>query len=314
MIKAMLVRFFPQHPADVHHSISEQTARYTFICVIVLMLGFLIPGTRASAERYEVTATRDICYATYGDRSLSLDLFSPNREGPLPTVVLVHGGGWVQGSRDKFEPLARAIAERGYVVANISYRLATEAMFPAAVSDVKAATRWLRAHAKKHRVDPTKVIGIGGSAGGHLIAMAGLTPGKFEGSGGWNDRSSALAGVVVMGSGVDQVARVKESKSGDIPNCITFFGGSYEEVPQMYRDGSPINYVSSNTPPILFLDGSLDRPGQRYVTMRRKLDELSIHHELSVIEGAKHGQWNKVEFRQAYVDEMARFIEYVASR
>ena len=257
----------------------------------------------------EVNVKRGITYAAYGDRTLQLDLYLPNTEGESRiAIVLVHGGGWIQGSRDKFSKVAQALAERGYVVANISYRLATEAKFPGAVSDVKAATRWLRHHADEYNVDPKRIAGIGGSAGGHLVAMAALTPGRFEGDGGLPDVSSEMSAIVVMGSGVDQVARVRETKGGEVKNCTIFFGGTLEQVPEIYREASPITHVSAQTPPILFLDGSRDRPGERYVEMRKKLDELEITHQLSVVEGAKHGQWGHPDFRPKFVEAMATFL------
>ena len=274
-----------------------------------VFLGLIVVATASHGEG--VTVERNVSYANYGQRTLKLDLFLPDADGLRTGVVLVHGGGWTQGNREKFTSMAEALSKRGLVVANISYRLATEAKFPAAVSDVKAATRWLRANAKKYRVDPKRIVGIGGSAGGHLVAMAGLTSGEYEGDGGSNDFSSELSAIVVMGSGVDQVSRVKESKTGEIENCTIFFGGTIKEVPQVYHDASPINHVSPQTPPILFLDGSLDRPGERYVDMRKQLAALDLPNQLQVIVGAKHGHWNRDEFRGRYVNAMATFIEEV---
>jgi len=276
--------------------------------LVALLFGLMVlPPSELYAV--EVTVKRDLIYARYGERTLELDLYLPESQGDSSAaIVLVHGGGWIQGSREKFSNLARALSERGYVVANMSYRLATEAKFPGAVSDVKAATRWLRHHADKYNVDPNRIAGIGGSAGGHLVAMAGLTPGSFEGNGGLPDVSSEMSAIVVMGSGVDQVARIRESKSGEIKNCTVFFGGTIEEVPEVYHQASPITHVSAETPPILFLDGSLDRPGERYFEMREKLDECGVTHQLSVVDGAKHGQWGHPEFRTKFVEAMTKFL------
>ncbi|MDF1754056.1 MAG: alpha/beta hydrolase [Verrucomicrobiales bacterium] len=262
-----------------------------------------------------VTEALDITYANYGDRAVKLDLYLPANESTelRPAVVLIHGGGWIGGSRKNFRPTAMRLAAAGYVVANISYRLATEAKFPGCVSDAKTAVRWMRAHASEHRIDTNRIYAIGGSAGGHLAAMVATSPGKFEGEGGWSNQSSEVAGVIMMGTGVDQVTRVKESKSGSVKNCVIFFGGELSEKPEVYADGSPITHISKKTPPTLFLDGEFDNPGKRYVEMRKQLDELGVQHELVVIPGAKHGQWGKEPWKAPFEDAMLKFLSKLQS-
>ncbi len=256
-----------------------------------------------------ISETLDIVYANYGERAVQLDLYAPPTDDKArPGIVLIHGGGWVGGSRKAFRNTAMRLATEGYVVANIDYRLATEAKFPGCVSDAKAAVRWMRSNADKHGIDPERIYAIGGSAGGHLAAMVATSPGKFEGEGGNADQSSAVQGVIMMGTGVDQVARVKESKSGSVKSCVIFFGGEYSEKPEVYAAGSPITHISKSTPPILFLDGEFDNPGQRYIDMRKQLDELGVKHDLVVIPGAKHGQWGKEPWKTPFEDAMLKFL------
>jgi len=143
------------------------------------------------------------------------------------------------------------LARIGYVVANIDYRLAAEAKFPGAVLDCKAVVRWMRANAEDLGVDPDRIAAIGGSAGGHLAAMVATTSGDsvFIGEENNLDESDVLQAVIIMGSGVDQVTRVRESKCGRIKNCVIFFGGEYVEVPEIYAQGSLITHLSRTTPP-----------------------------------------------------------------
>ncbi len=293
---------------------------FLFSLIAVLWLGLSI-STGSHAEEKPagppalpdtVTEHQDLVYATYGEREITLDLYTPKAEGPHPGILLVHGGGWTGGTRQGFRATAILLAERGYAVANIDYRLATEEKFPGAVNDLKAAVRWMRAHAATYGIDPSWIGGIGGSAGGHLVGMVATTgPGKFEGEGGWADQSSALQAAILMGAGVDQVTRVKEAKNQSIKNCVIFFGAEYQDNPEIYAQGSPITWVSKDTPPLLFMDGEFDNPGQRYGLMREKLDALGVRNEFKMIPGAKHGQWAREPWLTPYVEAMDAFFKSV---
>lgn len=149
---------------------------------------------------------------------------------------------------------------------------------------------------------------MGGSAGGHLAALVATSPGKFEGEGGWADQSSSVRGVIMMGAGVDQVTRAKESKGGSVKSCVIFFGGEFSEKPEVYAAGSPITHISKETPPILFLDGEFDNPGKRYLKMQGELNELGVSHKLVVIPGAKHGQWGREPWKTPFENAMLEFL------
>ena len=114
-----------------------------------------------------VLETKDVEYANIEGQSLRLNVYRPkNLSAPSPCLVFIHGGGWSKGKREDYLIYNLAFAQRGYVTATISYRLSSVAKFPAAVQDVKAAIRWLRAHAADYNIDPHAIAAIGGSAGG----------------------------------------------------------------------------------------------------------------------------------------------------
>lgn len=207
--------------------------------------------------------------------------------------------------------MSKELAALGYVVANADYRFASEAKFPGAVSDAKAAVRWMRAHASELNLNSELIIGAGFSAGGHLVSMLGTTgsSGKFEGNAGWSEYSSALQGAFVMGAGVDQVARVEETKGRTVKNCVIFFGGELDEKRELYEQGSPITHVDEKTAPFFFYDGEFDRPGQRYVKMRAKMDQFKIPHYFEMLPKVKHGGWNKAEARPQVVNKIHEFIQ-----
>src|SRR5437899_2165063 len=125
-----------------------------------------------------VIADRDVEYSAVGGRQ-TLDIVRPREASatPRPAILLVHGGGFRGGNKEGYTSLAVKLAEHGYVAASANYRLAPRNQFPAAVHDVKAAVRFLRANAAKYGIDTTHVGTLGGSAGGHLVLMLGLTAG-----------------------------------------------------------------------------------------------------------------------------------------
>ncbi|MCG8601292.1 MAG: alpha/beta hydrolase [Verrucomicrobiales bacterium] len=264
-------------------------------------------------EQGELRIRTDVAYAKFGGREVHLDWFRPDDKNVYPGILLIHGGGWIGGSRKAFGTTAQDLARLGYVVANIDYRLATEAKFPGAVLDCKAAVRWMRANAEELGLDPDHIAAVGGSAGGHLAAMVATTSGNpdFADEANHPEESDVLHALVIMGAGVDQVARIKESKNGSIKNCVIFFGGEYREVPETYAQGSPITHLSEKTPPVLMLDGGNDRPGQRYGEFRKKLDSLGVRNDLRVIPNAKHGEWGKPQYRPKFVAAMDAFLRDV---
>ncbi len=258
-----------------------------------------------------IIAHTDLVFGRGGARALKLDLYAPAaKSGRMrPGVVLVHGGGWAGGNRQSFRAMAQQLARRGFVAATIDYRLSGEARFPSAVEDCKAAVRWMRANAKKHRIDPERIGAVGGSAGGHLASMVALTGDSklFEGKGGHPDASSALQAAVIMGAGVDQVTRALEAKK-PIANQLTFFGGPYEKRKEAYAQGSPITHISKGDPPILIIEGEKDSPGERYPAFRRKLDEAGVAHRLVIVQGGKHGCWGSHPWFTPMTEEIAVFL------
>ncbi|RYF88104.1 MAG: alpha/beta hydrolase, partial [Chitinophagaceae bacterium] len=126
-----------------------------------------------------VKSKENVVYSKIGDRKLLADVYYPARKTKqgYPAVVMIFGGGWKSGDKSQNVPIAQQLAAKGYVAITIEYRLSPEAQYPAAVYDVKAAIRWLRAKAKKYNVDKSKIATLGMSAGGQLAALVGTTNG-----------------------------------------------------------------------------------------------------------------------------------------
>ncbi len=117
---------------------------------------------------------KDVEFGRPGGKPLLLDLHVPDGAGPFPAAILIHGGGFDEGSRStNVRPLFDILANAGYAWFSIDYRMAPEFRFPQASEDVATAIRWLHSHAGEYRVDPSRIVLIGESAGGFLVNYAG---------------------------------------------------------------------------------------------------------------------------------------------
>lgn len=145
------------------------------------VLGFFLSAlvlaqAPAPAIPDSVAIERNIPYGQY--KETVLDILQPKAPatGKRPGVLCIHGGGWINGTKEDFLPSCLPYLEQGFVAANVEYRLANVAAAPAAVTDVLKAAQWFRRNASKYDVDPKRIVVTGGSAGGHLALMVGLTP------------------------------------------------------------------------------------------------------------------------------------------
>lgn len=162
----------------------------------LIALGAVLPMPGYAAEPRAVTK-QTLVYAVRDGKPLALDLFKPSSPtGALPVIIFLHGGGWSGGTRTTGPDFGRFFAQDGFAMVSIDYRLVPGITFPANLEDVKTAIRWVRANAAAHGLDGARIALWGTSAGGHLAALAGLTPaGQFEGEDN-RDRSSAVACVL----------------------------------------------------------------------------------------------------------------------
>ncbi|BBB62741.1 hypothetical protein UNDKW_4468 [Undibacterium sp. KW1] len=256
----------PAQPAPADNA---YTAENTYKKLVVAYPYIHIASKQPPAT---VRVLRNISYVSNQGQALQLDVFMPARSSSsnpaLPGIVLVHGGGWRSGTRDNLAPMAIRLAERGYVAAAISYRLSDEARYPAAIHDVKAAIRWLRTHAVEYQLDPRHIAVAGGSAGGQIAALVGVTNDRpeFDPQAQPGAVSSAVSSAVQAIINIDglsdftsEEARKYEDDPRKQPSAAgAWFGGTYAEKPEVWKDASPLIHVNKNTPPILFI-GSAQR-------------------------------------------------------
>jgi acetyl esterase/lipase len=245
-----------------------------------------------------VKEEENIVYANVGERKLHLDIFYPSNSNNkvLPGVVLIHGGGWRTGDRSLVIPMAEQLAKEGFVTIAIEYRLSIEAFYPAAIYDIKASVRWMRANANRYKININKIAIYGCSAGGHLAALIGTTNGykKFEGTEGNNNYSSDVQAIIdvdgvldFFGKGSEEV----EKKSGKPSAAHLWFGVSAKENPEVWKEAGPINHTDMNTPPILFINSGQPRFHAGRDEMIEKLKSYKIYSEVHTLEGTIHTFW-----------------------
>ncbi len=226
---------------------------------------------RANAD-FPFAVARALSYRTAVEDAPRADLYRPVADAPLPAVVLLHGGGWVRGEREQMAGIAEAAARHGYAVLNIDYRLAPAHPYPAALEDVRAAIAWLRTQPD---IDPQRIALWGYSAGAHLAALAGT--------------QEAPAG-----------ARVQAVVAGGIPADLVhaarstlvqkFMGAPLPEIPERYRDASPLHQVSADDAPTFLYHGTWDWvvwPGYAR-QMKAALDAAGVPAELYLMHGFGH--------------------------
>lgn len=261
----------------------------------------------------DVEFQKGLIYAKYGEREMHVDLFKPQRKGKFPAVIIVHGGAWITGHHTMENPLAIALAKLGYVAVTVEHRLSNEKKYPAQIHDLKASVRWLRANAKKFGIDEKRIGAVGGSSGGHLVALLGATneiP-NFEGNGGNEKFSSRVQSVVNIDGTATFIdpGNIEKEIKGPWNTNTTLTGFTYAENPAIWTEASPITHVNTKSAPTLFLNSSAFRPFQQREEMSAKLNDLGIKSEIIVVPDTPHPFWLFRPWFDTTVENIDRFFK-----
>jgi len=247
----------------------------------------------------------------YANRSASqrLDIYLPNEgDGPFPVIVSLHGGAFMGCDKADLQilPMLEGL-KRGYAVVGCNYRLSGEAQFPALVQDVKAAVRWIRAHAREYCLDGGRIAAWGGSAGGYLALMLGTSAGIQE----LEDRSlgnaeqpAEVQAVVAWYGPSDFLAMDEQLEATGMPPLegmrhsgaqspeSLLLGERITEIPDRVRAANPGTYVRPDAPPFLIQHGTRDAvvPAQQSVNLAARLRAVlgPGRVTLELLEGAEH--------------------------
>lgn len=259
-----------------------------------------------------ILAKRNLVYATlaetpFGKRDLHLDLFFPEQKGTYPALIMVHGGGWRAGNKSLQTPMAQMIAAKGFVTVAVEYQLSLEAKYPAAVHNIKAAIRWMRAHADEYGIDPDRIAISGCSAGGQLAALVGLTNGveQFEGEMGNKAYSSDIQAIIDIDGVLNFMAplSLNLNRRPDSPD-VEWLGGTFYEKPAIWKEASPTYWANSNSVPMLFLNSGFPRFTAGQFELTRVLDEWGIVNEVHRFNIKMHPFW----LFHPWVDESVNYM------
>ncbi len=246
-----------------------------------------------------VTSLRDVAYVTNGHERQKLDIFLPEKGENLPLIVWIHGGGWVGGSKDGC-PAFRFL-DTGYAVASINYRFSQHALYPAQIEDCKAAIRWLRANAAKHRINPDKIGVWGASAGGHLVALLGTTGDVKEFDKGEHlDQSSRVQAVCDWFGPTDLLEYYKYEQTKLVVSAVVpddsrsllyrLVGGKLSEKKDLVAKANPINYITKDDAPFLIMHGDKDPlvPHHQSEILEKALKKANVPATLYIEKGSGH--------------------------
>lgn len=240
-----------------------------------------------------VRTDEDVVFRETPERDLETDLYLPDGGDERPAVIFVHGGGWESDHRGMFGDHLTALAERGYVGADVTHRLSGEAEFPAAIEDVKYGIRWLKSHADEYGVDP-ECVAIGGhSSGAHLAALAAVSPDHPElEPDGLSGVSSSVAAAVLMNGPYNL------QKLGQLDPAHLFisgfvrrlFGAEYLDRPRAYERASCGTHIDGSEPPVLAMTSTNDEevPFRESVQLRDRLERAGVVVDLSIADGGDH--------------------------
>ena len=259
---------------------------------------FVLTLVLASAPKYSNAENgyriiRDIEYSTPNGSPLLLDLFLPEASTiqGFPVVVWVHGGGWKNGSKEN--PRAEFLAENGYAVASINYRLTHEAQWPAQIEDCRESVRWLRKNADRYRLDSDRIGAWGSSAGGHLVALMGTLDYPE------NEAVSSQVRAVCDWYGPTELLSMPPNNVGngrteeDVANSngAKLLGCTVKDCPELAKQASALDNVTSDDAPFLIMHGDLDPgvPLSQSSRFYKKLKAVGVEAEWVVVKEGGHG-------------------------
>lgn len=257
----------------------------------------LSPGaTWAAHAANEFQVVPNITYLTANNYEDKLDIYQRrNATEPQPTLIYIHGGGWVNGSKEASQMSLIPWLEMGWNVVNVEYRLARVSLAPAAVEDCLCALRWVAAHAADHHIDTSRLVITGESAGGHLA----LTTGMIPESAGLDRECPGVPlpkpAAIINWYGITDVADLLDG-----PNRKSYAVAWLSSMPnreEIARRVSPLTYVRTGLPPILTIQGDADPtvPYTHGVRLKEALTKADVPNELLTIPGGKHGGFTPEE-------------------
>lgn len=267
----------------------------------------------------DVRVRRNLPYGRVGATELRLDIVEPRSSAPRrPALIYVHGGAWVLGFRDRQGgPLLTEMAARGWVGIRPGYRLSPTATFPEHLVDVKRAIAWVREHADELGVDPAFIAIAGGSAGGHLAALAALTANDPDLQPGFEEMDTSVQACVPIYGVYDVDTSPNQNELAELISRYVMKADPHED-PHRWRQFRPIAQVRADAPPFLIVHGARDtftspREARTFAAELAAVSQAPVAY--AELPGAQHAFDVFPSLRSAHaVRGIARFLATVHAR
>ena len=284
--------------------------------VLVFVSGavFLLPSSAALAQRpaeeaggfaaYLATGTQvnpNVTYLTASGVELKLDIYRPRgASGPLPTAVLLHGGGYrIQSTKEAFALNVIPWLQMGWNAVNVEYRSSGVALAPAAVEDVRCALRWVTQNAKQYNIDPSRIVLTGASAGGHLASIGGMIPESAGLDRRCPGREPIKVAAIISWYGVFDYTTLVDDPARDY--AVSWIGPQPNRM-EIAKLVSSATYVRAGLPPTLHIHGDADPtvPYEQGVREIEALKKAGVPAELVTIPGGGHGNFPRDQVLRAW--------------
>ena len=243
----------------------------------------------------------NITYVTANNWEAKLDVYVPRDvTTPNPTLIYIHGGGWVGGAKETSWLQLLPYLEAGWSVVNVEYRLARISLAPAAVEDCRCALRWVIRNAKQYNFDTSKLVVTGNSAGGHLSLTTGMLPSSAGLDRECPGSEDLKVAAIVNWFGITDVVDILDGSN--MKEYAVAWLSSMTNREEIARRVSPLTYVRSGLPPIITIHGDADPvvPYSHAVRLQEALNKAGVPNQLVTIPGGKHGGFSREETLRAF--------------
>lgn len=282
---------------------------FIFLCFVAPAKAQNQPTTPFAAEggaTYWVQP--EIVYGSANNTPLKLDVwYRHEAKTPQPTLVYIHGGGWIFGSKETSVLQFLPFLEKGWRVVNVEYRMASNSLAPAAVEDTRCALRWVFRNAKQWNFDTTKIVLTGHSAGGHLSLITGMLPDATGLDNNCYGDEKLNVAAIINWYGITDVNDIIQGPN--LKNYAVMWMGSQPNAAEIARRVSPLTYVRADLPPILTIHGDKDDvvPYSQAVRLKEALDKAKVKNGLLTVKNGGHGGFTQADYLNAY-GEIWKFL------
>ena len=241
----------------------------------------------------KIVYEEELTYHQVDGVSLQADIYYPmDIAHKAPAVILVHGGGWISGSKENQRVMAQHLAENGFVAMAVNYRLADVAKYPAAIADLNAAITYLCS--SKYPLDTEKIAILGASAGAQLASLVGMK----------NKHIKAIVNV-------DGIVSFVHPEAEEGTYASYWLGGMKADNLEVWKEASPLEFIAPGSPPILFINSVQPRFHAGRDDLIKKYSEWGIYSEVHTLSNSPHSFWLVHPWFEPTVDHTVQFLQKV---